>query len=92
MIRHEYSDWPVGIAVDPASRKYAASIASLPASGSALRANQESGAIRSFRSDHRERSWGSRSTRPILTKIADLIWNTALLDRSNRPGPGGAAG
>ena len=34
------------------------------------------GAIRSFRSDRRERSGGSRSTRPILTKIADLIRNT----------------
>ena len=30
----------------------------------------------SARSDRRERSGGSRSTRPILIKIADLIWTT----------------
>ena len=56
MIHHEYSDWAVGIAVDPASRMNAVSIASLPASGLGLGANRELGAIRSFRSDRRERS------------------------------------
>ena len=40
--------------------------------------NREWGAIRTFRLDRRERSGGSPSTRPILTKIADLMWNTTI--------------
>ena len=75
LIRYDFSDWAVAIAVDPASRKNVASIVELPASPLGCEANREWGAIRSFRSHRRERSGGRRSTRPILTKIADLIWN-----------------
>ena len=76
-IRYESSDWPVAIAVGPGSRKNVALIVSLPASRVGTWANRERGAIRSFRSDRRERSGDSRSTRPILTEIAARMWNTS---------------
>ena len=59
-----------------ASRKDVALIVLLPASRVGTWANRERSAIRSCRSDSRARSGGSRSTRPILTKIADRMWNT----------------
>ena len=68
LIRYDFSDWAVAIAVDPASRKNVDSIVELPASPLSCGANREWGAIRSFRSHRTERSEGSRSTRPILTK------------------------
>ena len=55
-IRYEFSDWIVAFAVGPASRENVAWIVLLPASRLGTWANQEWGAIRSFRSDRRERS------------------------------------
>ena len=76
-IQYGFSDWPVAIAVGPASRKNVDLIDLLPASRLGTWANRERDAIRTFRSDCRERSGGSRSTQPILTKIADRMWNTS---------------
>ena len=56
LIRYEFSDWPVAIAVGTASRKNVAWIVLLPASRLGTWANRERGASRSFRSDRRERS------------------------------------
>ena len=76
-IRYEFSDWTLALAVGPASRENVAWIVLLPASRLGTWANRERAAICSFRSDRRERSGDSRSTRPILTEIADLRWNTS---------------
>ena len=76
LIRHDFSDWAVAIAGDPASRNNVDSIVELPDSPLGCGANREWSAVRSFRSHRREWSGGSQSTRPILTKIADFIWNT----------------
>ena len=89
-IRYESSDWPVAIAGGPAARKNVDWIDLLPASRLGTWANRERAAIRTIRSDRRERSGGSRSIRPILTKIADRTWNTSPVSpcsacRNHRP-------
>ena len=53
LVRYEFSDWAVAIAVDPASGKNVTSIVSLPASPLGSGANREWGAVRSHRSDRR---------------------------------------
>ena len=81
-IRYECSDWAGAIAVGPASSKHVAWIVVLPASPVGTWANREWGAIRRRRSDRGERSGGSRSRRPMLSKIADSIWNPTALFRT----------
>ena len=53
LVRYEFSDRAVAIAVDPASGKNVTSIVSLPASPLGSGANREWGAVRSYRSDCR---------------------------------------
>ena len=81
-IRSECSDWAVAIAVDPASSKHVAWIVLLPASPVRTWANREWDAIRRHRSARGERSGGSRSRRPMLSKIAASIWNPTALFRT----------
>ena len=56
LIRCEFSDWPVALAVGPVSRMHVDWIVLLPPSRLGTWANRERAAIRSFRSDRRERS------------------------------------
>ena len=56
LIRFEISDWTVAIALGPASRENLVWIVLLPARRLGTWVNRERDVVRSFRSDHSERS------------------------------------